>query len=60
MDMQEKLAAFGAATNNDVFDATWGPSGTWMCKAEETLETIDDFVRLRLIMLNALLKSLAR
>lgn len=41
--LQQALAAFGAATNNNLYDAEWN-GGTWMVEAVETRETIDDFV----------------
>ena len=38
----EKLAAFAAATNNDLYDPHW-EGGTWMVPAVETHETLQDF-----------------
>ena len=40
MNMTEKLAAFAAATNEDLYDAEYG----WMVQAVETSETIQNFV----------------
>lgn len=43
MTMTENLAAFAAATNNELFDAGYN-GGEWMIEAVETHETIDNFV----------------
>lgn len=43
MTMTEKLAAFAAATNNELFDADYN-GGEWMVEAVETSETIENFV----------------
>ena len=43
MNMTEKLAAFAAATNNELFDAEYN-GGEWMIEAVETRETIESFV----------------
>lgn len=39
MTMTEKLAAFAAATNNELFDAEYN-GGEWMVEAVETHETL--------------------
>lgn len=44
MTVTEKLAAFAAATNNELYDAEYN-GGEWMCGAIETMETIEDFVQ---------------
>lgn len=41
--MKEKLQAFAAATNNELYDADYN-GGEWMIEAVETRETIDNFV----------------
>lgn len=41
--MTEKLAAFAAATHNELFDAEYN-GGEWMTEAVETRETIEDFL----------------
>lgn len=43
MDMTIKLAAFAAATNNELFDPEW-KGGEWMIDAVETRETIEQYV----------------
>lgn len=43
MNATEKLAAFAAATNNELFDADY-KGGEWMVEAVETQETIEQFV----------------
>lgn len=43
MTTTEKLAAFAAATNNELFDAEYN-GGEWMIEAVETRETIENFV----------------
>lgn len=40
MNMTEKLAAFAAATNNELFDAEYN-GGEWMVEAVETHETLE-------------------
>lgn len=42
MNMTEKLAAFAAATNNEIFDAEY-KGGEWMVEAVETQETLEQF-----------------
>ena len=42
MNMNEKLAAFAAATNNELFDPEWR-GGKWMVEAIETQETLDQW-----------------
>jgi len=42
-NFETNLAAFAAATNNDLFDPSFG-EGEWLIEAVETQETIDDFV----------------
>ena len=39
MNMNEKLAAFAAATNNELFDAEY-KGGEWMVEVVETQETL--------------------
>ncbi|OQY69758.1 MAG: hypothetical protein B6D47_08515 [Rhodocyclaceae bacterium UTPRO2] len=41
--MNEKLKAFAAATNNELYDADYNGGG-WMIEAVETRETIGNFV----------------
>ena len=40
MNMTEKLAAFAAATNNELFDAEYN-GGEWMVESVETHETLE-------------------
>lgn len=42
MTMTEKLAAFAAATNNELFDAEW-QGGEWMVNAVQTAETLAEW-----------------
>ena len=42
MTMTEKLAAFAAATNNELFDPEWR-GGEWMVEAVETHETLEQW-----------------
>ncbi len=42
MTMTEKLAAFAAATNNELFDADY-KGGEWMVEAVETHETLEQW-----------------
>lgn len=43
MTNTEKLAAFAAATNNELFDAEYN-GGEWMVEAVETHETLDQWI----------------
>lgn len=43
MNMQEKIADFAAATNNELFDAD-PRFNEWMIEAVETHETIENFI----------------
>ncbi len=43
MTITQQLAAFAAATNNELFDAEYN-GGEWMIEAVETRETIENFV----------------
>jgi hypothetical protein len=40
---QQNIAAFAAATNNELFDADY-KGGTWMIDAVQTSETIDQII----------------
>jgi hypothetical protein len=40
---QQNIAAFAAATNNELFDAAYN-GGTWMIDAVETAETLDQII----------------
>ena len=42
MNMKEKLAAFAAAVNNELFDPEY-KGGEWMVEAVETQETLEQF-----------------
>ncbi len=42
MNMTEKLAAFAAAVNNELFDPEY-KGGEWMVEAVETQETLEQF-----------------
>lgn len=41
-DLNTKLAALAAATNNDIYDAEYN-GGEWMCEAVKTHETLEQF-----------------
>jgi hypothetical protein len=40
---QQNIAAFAAATNNELFDAEW-QGGKWMIDAVQTSETLDQII----------------
>lgn len=42
MNMTEKLAAFAAAVNNELFDPEWH-GGEWMVESVETQETLEQW-----------------
>ena len=42
-NVQQNIAAFGAATNNELFDPDY-KSGKWMIDAVQTSETLDQII----------------